>query len=245
MAILQDNMQPAVPTAAQPDTAAAPADQGGQGAKLPAPNPEIMSPVVQAHVPQLEQMRKLLDGKTGQAYDRVLTAGMKMLYSPQTAETVHKLIFDKDIPMPNKLGEGIANLLVMMDNQGNGTIPKEVLVPVGVALMFEAADYMFESGIEVTEDDLGKALELLIDGVFVGYGIDPKKMDKIVDDMGNKLGFDDTDDGKAVANMKGGDVEDAADAATEGPGDEKVEADEEAEGFNKGFADEQTARGTV
>ena len=233
MAILQDNMQ--APAQGQQ---VAPAEGGptqGEGAQLPKPNPEIMSPIIQQHTPELEKMREMLDGKLGDAYDRVLTAGMKMLYSPGTADAIHNLIFDKKIPMPNKLGEGVANLLVMMDNQGNGTIPKEVLVPVGVALLFESADYLFECGINVTEDDLGKALELMINGVFVGYGIDPKKMDEVVDDMGKKLGFEDSAEG---------DSEGAADA------DQPESAEAPAEGaedtwFKEGFANEQAARAAV
>lgn len=195
--------------------------QGGQ--QMQAPNPETMSPIVQGHMDELAKMRQLLDGKLGDAYDRVTAAGMKMMYAPENAEMIHGLIMDEQIPVANKLGEGIANLLVMMDNQGNGSIPKEILVPVGVTLLFEAADYLFEVGVEYTEDDLGKALELMIDGVFVGYGIDPKQIDKVVDDMGKKLGF-----------------EEAAESPAEGP---QGEAAEEDAAFQQGFNQEQTARG--
>ena len=150
---------------------------------MPAPNPETMSPVVLSHMDELEQMREMLDGQLGDAYDRVLTAGMKMLYAPENAEVMQKLIMDDAIPLANKLGEGVANLLVMMDNQGNGTIPKEVLAPVGIALLFEATDYLFELGIEASEDDLGEAIELMITGLFTGFGIDPKMIDKVIDEM--------------------------------------------------------------
>lgn len=190
--------QPQAPVVAgaQPETP----QQGAQG-QLPTPNPDILSPIVQAHMDELEQMRNLLDGKLGDAYDRVLTAGMKMMYSADNSAMMQQIIMDEEIPIANKLGEGIANLLVMMDNQGNGTIPKEVLVPVGVALMFEAADYLFEVGIEFTEKDLGDGLELLIRAVLIGYNIDPSKLDDVVDDMGKKLGFDETEQGKQVAAM--------------------------------------------
>lgn len=195
-----------------------------QQGQMQAPNPEIMSPVVQAHMGELEQMQALLDGKLGDAYDRVTTAGMKMLYAPENAEMIQGLILNDEVPVPNKLGEGIANLLVMMDNQGNGTIPKEILVPVGVTLMFEAADYLFEVGIDVTEEDLGAALELMINGVFVGYGIDPAKIEQVIDDMGKKLGFEE------------GSGAPAAEPA--------APADEEA-AFEQGFKDEQAARGQM
>ena len=198
----------------------APAPQGA----MPPPNPETMSPVVMNHMDELEQMASMMDGKLGDAYDRVLTAGMKMLYSKDSAQVISDLIESEEVPMANKLGEGIANLLVIMDNQGNGTIPKEVLIPVGVALMFEAADYLYEVGVEVTEDDLGKALELLINGVFTGYGIDPAKMEQVIDDMGKKLGFE----------------EGAEEELEEGETASEEVAETEEAAFEQGFKAEQT-----
>lgn len=197
--------------------------QAAQAGQMQAPNPETMSPIIQGHMDELAKMRQLLDGKLGDAYDRVTAAGMKMMYAPDNAEMIQGLIMDEGVPVANKLGEGVANLLVMMDNQGNGSIPKEVLVPVGVTLMFEAADYLFEVGVEFTEEDLGNALELMINGVFVGYGIDPAQIDKVVDDMGKKLGFE----------------EPAAEETAEAP------AVEEDAAFNQGFSQEQTARGQM
>lgn len=194
-----------------------------QQGQMQAPNPEIMSPVIQAHIPELEQMQALLEGKLGDAYERVVTAGMKMMYAPENAEMIQGLILNDEIPVANKLGEGIANLLIMMDNQGNGTIPKEILIPVGVTLMFEAADYLYEVGIEVTEEDLGKGLEIMIEDVFVGYGIDPAQMEKVIDDMGKKLGFEG----------------EAAEAEIPGP-----DVGEEA-AFEQGFQAEQAARGRM
>lgn len=225
-----DPMQQAQPAA----PGAAPAPQGG--GNMPAPNPEIMSPIVASHMDELNQMAELMDGKMGDAYDRVVTAGMKMLYSPDNAKMMQEIITNEDVPIANKLGEGIANLLVMMDNTGNGTIPKEVLVPAGVALMFEAADYLFEIGVEFTEDDLGQALELLVKGIFVGYGIDPAKMDKIVDDMGKKLGFEETEEGGDVADMPG-----KAEAETgEAPEGEKgIEPMDEEAAMQQGFKEER------
>lgn len=210
---MEQPMQPAAP--------AAPAEQGG----MPAPNPEIMSPVVSAHMDELEAMTQMMDGQLGDAYDRVLTAGMKMMYSPQSAEVMQKLIMDDNVPLPNKLGEGVANLLVMMDNQGNGTIPKEVLAPVGIALLFEATDYLFELGIEATEEDLGNAIELMITGLFTGFGIDMDTVDKIVDDMGKKLGFDESKMGE-----------------TESPEEDAAEGGTEESAFEKSFAEEQALR---
>lgn len=222
------------PPAGSP-AATAPASQGGAG-NMPPPNPEIMSPIVASHMDELEQMAAMMDGKMGDAYDRVVTAGMKMLYSPENAQMMQEIIGNDELPVANKLGEGIANLLVMMDNTGNGTIPKEIMVPAGVALMFEAADYLFEIGVEITENDLGQALELLIKGVFVGYGIDPAKMDKIIDDMGEKLGFADTDQGKQVDAMSGEEVAETGEAPA---GESGIEPLDEEAAMQQGFKEDR------
>ncbi len=196
-----------------------PAGQPSSAAEMPPPNPEIMSPVVSAHMDELGQMTSLMDPKMADAYDRVLQAAMKMLYSKDNAEMMQQIILDDNVPIENKLGEGIANLLIMMDNTGNGTIPKEVIVPVGIAVMFEAADYLFELDFKVTEDELGKALELLIEGVLVGYGMDPKQVMAVVDDMGGKLGFDESKLGKEEKDAEAAeptpDAETSEDAAME------------------------------
>ena len=209
---MEQPMQPSAPSAPA-------APQQGQ---LPAPNPETMSPIVLSHMDELERMTQMLDGQLGDAYDRVLTAGMKMLYAAENAEVMQKLIMDDAVPLPNKLGEGVGNLLVMMDNQGNGTIPKEVLFPVGVALLFEATDYLFELGIEATEKDLGDAMELMLTTLFTGFGIDMKMMDKVIDDMGAKLGFEEGE--------------------TESPEEDAAEGGTEEDAFEKSFAEEQAAR---
>ena len=89
----QTQMQSQVPA-----QGGAPAAGGQQ--QMQAPNPETMSPIVQGHMDELAQMRKLMDPKQADAYDRVTAAGMKMMYSPDNAEMIHGLIMDD--PMAQK-----------------------------------------------------------------------------------------------------------------------------------------------
>ena len=212
MSILEQSLQnsgaaagPAVAGAA--DALAQPTPQGaaptpaGAGT-LPPPNPEIVCPAVRAHIDDVENMRKLMSEQQRSAFDRVVAAGKKVLYSKESAEMVQGLMMDDDIPIRNKLGEGVANLLVMMDNQANGSIPKDTLIPAGVALMFEAADYMFECGFDVSEKDLADSMETLVYGVFQGYQIPPEKVDQVIDDIGKKMGFEEGDADKVMNKVK-------------------------------------------
>lgn len=231
MPILQDSMQN--PQAGAPAPAAAPA--GGQ--QLPPPNPETTSPLVKAHEDEQANMVTVMPPEMRDAYQRVVVAGKKMMYAPETAEAIHGIILDDKIPMANKLGEGVANLVVMMDNQGNGTIPKDVLVPVGVTLMFEAADYLFEVGMEVTEKDLSDAMELMVYSIFEAYGVPQAEVDKIIDKLMGDLDLDDETKEKLVGGVKEREAEDmeAAEEAVEGPAGEEAE-------FNASFDAEQAKR---
>lgn len=213
MSILEQSMQnsgaapgPAVAEAsgvlAQPAPQGAAPAPAGAGA-LPAPNPEIVCPAVKAHMDDVENMRKLMSPEQLSAFDRVVAAGKKVLYSKESAEMVQGLMMDDEIPIRNKLGEGVANLLVMMDNQANGSIPKETMIPAGVAILFEAADYMFECGFDVSEKDLADAMETMVYGVFQGYQIPPEKVDEVIDDIGKKMGFEEGDADKVMEKVEG------------------------------------------
>ena len=192
----------------------------------------------------VENMRGFMDEKQRNAFDRVVVAGKKMLYAPESAQVVQSLMMDDQIPMANKLGEGIANLMVMMDNQGNGTIPKEIMIPAGIVVMFEAADYAFEVGFEISEKDLADALEKLIYGIYAGYQIPAEKVDEVIDTLAGKLGFKEGDaekamdkveevqeEGKVREPIPGGD--NPQEEAAEGPAGDNAEEEAFEQGFNQ------------
>jgi len=197
---------------------------------MPPPNPENTSPLVIAHADELDEMVQIMSPEQRSAYSRVLKAGMTMMYSPETRGAMNEIILDKSIPMANKMGEGIANLVVMLDNEGNGTIPKDVLIPVGIALLFEVADYLFEVGMEVTEKDLSDGMEFMVYGIYEGYGIPSEEVDAMVDRMSKKL------------DLESNAAEEAAESDKVEPAAPPTAKDEEAE-FEAGFAEEQQKRG--
>ena len=245
MPILKDSMQNAQAGVPDPVMAAASSPQNldqataAPAGNLPPPNPATTSPLVKAHEDELANMVRIMPPKMADAYQRVLVAGKKMMYAPETAEAIHGLILDDEVPMKNKLGEGVANLLVMMDNQGNGTIPKDVLIPVGVSLLFEAVDYMFECGIEVSEQDLSDGMEIMVYGVYKAYNIPEEKVDQVIDDLMGKLDLTDEQKQK-FADTKKAEGEEDMEAAEEELG-ETPEA--EAAEFEQGFAADQNKRG--
>ena len=248
MPILQDSMQNAQAGVPAPAATAATAPQNIPGAPA-APVPMAWAAFTRRLVTTcctcvaLANMVTVMPPEMRDAYQRVVVAGKKMMYAPETAEAIHGIILDDKIPMANKLGEGVANLVVMMDNQGNGTIPKDVLVPVGVTLMFEAADYLFEVGMEVTEKDLSDAMEMMVYSIFEAYGVPQAEVDKIIDKLMGDLDLDNETKEKLVGGVKEPEAEDMEAAEAETAAQETAEgpAGEEAE-FNASFDAEQAKR---
>lgn len=232
MPILQDNIDP---TAGQPQATMPPEGVGAPaapevpGGALPQPNPQVTCPAVKAHMQGLDAMRAKMNPKQGDAYDRVVMAGKRTLYAEQTAPLIKKMLEVEDSSLGEKLGQSVAGLMVMMDNQANGAMPKEIMVPAGVAILFEAGDYLFEIGEDVSEEVLGDGLEAMIYSIYDAFKIPPEQVDKAISALADKLGF--KDEGNAMDKIE--DAQDEGVIRQPIPAEDAAAAEEE--GFQQGF----------
>ena len=137
------------------------------------------------HGAELQKMRSNMPPKMRNAFDRVVLAGQRIMYGKETKQVVEQFL-SHDMPVANKLGEGVANLVVMIDNKANGAIPKDVLIPAGTVLLFDAADFLKQTGETISAQDIGKAYELMFYGIFEAYGGKPEQVDAVFDKMGQE-----------------------------------------------------------
>lgn len=135
------------------------------------------------HSKELAKMVSAMPPKMRTAFEKVVLAGKKVLYSKETQSVVSRFL-DADMPVANKLGEGIANLVVMLDNKSNGAIPKDVMIPAATVLLFDAADFLKQTGEKITAADIGKAYELMFYGIYMAYGMQPEQVDQVFEKMG-------------------------------------------------------------
>lgn len=121
-----------------------------------------------------------------EAYERVVIAGMKVMFSKES----HKLMLDelqKEGPMGQKLGTGIAGLMLLLVKESNGTLPPEVIVPAGINLLTRAADFIRKSKIEkITNGDIGEAMEVFISTILEKFGVDPAQMADMLNQYSNE-----------------------------------------------------------
>ena len=105
----------------------------------------------------------------------VVVAGMKIMFSDQTHAQVMQQI-EQPGPMPQKLGTGVAGLMAMLFKESNRSIAPQLLIPAGVVLMAHAADFLNKSGMAVSPQDFGAAMQIMVETLLRAFKVDPGKV---------------------------------------------------------------------
>lgn len=110
------------------------------------------------------------------AYERVVVAGMKVMFSKETNKYVLSAIEGQG-SNAEKLGGGVAELLIMLFAQSNKTMPPQIIIPAGTELVVQAADFVKKAGLmQVTNQDIGDGIQVMISLVMKAFGADPQKL---------------------------------------------------------------------
>lgn len=95
------------------------------------------------------------------AFERVILAGMKVMYSPETEDLVAQTL-EGDGEMWKKIGEGVAGLMMLLDKQSGKGIPQDVMIPAAIELVNEAASHLQTIGQNVTPEDIKTATQYVV-----------------------------------------------------------------------------------
>lgn len=111
-----------------------------------------------------------------QSYDKIVLAGMKVLFSKETHAQMMKGVPEA----PDKLQfavEGIIGLLGILYKESRNTMPIGPMIFAGQSLLMEALDFMEQTGmIEVTPDTLSQATQSYIETLLPKLGLPADKM---------------------------------------------------------------------
>lgn len=120
-----------------------------------------------------------------EAYERVVIAGMKVMFDQNTHRAMLREI-TKPGPMGDKLGQGVAGLLLMLVKEGNNTMPPAVLIPAGLELIMQAVDFVRRAELgTVTNEDIGRAAEVMITTLMGKFGADPARLEQVLNQFDN------------------------------------------------------------
>lgn len=124
-----------------------------------------------------------------EAYERVVLAGMKLLFSKETNKAAVQLMQEQDGDLAERLGKSIAGLLAEMFRKSNNTMPPQVIIPAGVELLMQAADFIRKSGLEpINNQVIGDAMDVMVTTVLQMFKLDPGKIVQFADRQGQTTG---------------------------------------------------------
>ena len=121
-----------------------------------------------------------------EAYERVVIAGMKVMFSKESHKFMLKEL-QREGPMDQRLGKGIAGLMLLLVKESNNTIPPEVIIPAGMKLMMEAVDFMRETDLgQPTNAEIGSGMQIMISTILEKFGVAPDKMEQMLNQYSNE-----------------------------------------------------------
>jgi hypothetical protein len=107
-------------------------------------------------------MNQPIDPKLADAYKRVTLAGIKLMYDPKMAKYFDQGLKSGGNPV-DILATNVAGILRIIDDRTGMNVPKQVLIPAGVAIMQELVNFVKEAGLfEVNEQVAQEALQKMV-----------------------------------------------------------------------------------
>jgi hypothetical protein len=144
----------------------------------PGNNSEINANVIKQNIQMPPELQE--------AYERVVIAGMKVMFSKESHDFMLRQL-QQGGTLGEKLGKGVAGLLLVLFKQSNETIPPQVIIPAGVELVAQAADFLKEAGMEKpTNDDIGQGIEIMINTILQKFGVSPDQMQQMLNQYSNQ-----------------------------------------------------------
>lgn len=116
-------------------------------------------------------LRENVPPKYRNAYDRVVVAGMKLLFDKSINRKIMAGI-DSKRPPDDLISDGVASLLLMLVKQSKGTIPQQIIIPAGVDLALQFTEFLQRTEtVDVDEQMLASAMQKMIFKVFEAFGV--------------------------------------------------------------------------
>lgn len=117
-----------------------------------------------------------------EAYEKVVAAGMTVMFSKESNKAAIDSIRNQQGPIAQRLGMSIAGLLGMIIKESNNTIPPQVIIPAGVELLIQAADFLRKTKTEeINNQVIGDAMDVMITAVLKAANLDVSKIVGFID----------------------------------------------------------------
>lgn len=107
---------------------------------------------------------------------RMVLAGKKIMFDESTFHLLADVLKSKEGDLVQKIGTGITGLMALLIQESKNSLPGELIIPAGMVLVAEAADFLVQSGEALTDKDVADAIQVFIHVVLNQTGMDGDKM---------------------------------------------------------------------
>lgn len=140
--------------------------------------------------PKLQQIRQQHEAKLKQAvpqlfdeYMKIVVAGMKILYSPETHELALQGL--QKITSPESVVplvvDGISSIILLIYKESQGKMSIPMSIPAAVTLAsYALGDIEKAKGFPMTDELIGKTIHALTQKMFALYKLSPEKVQGVV-----------------------------------------------------------------
>jgi hypothetical protein len=125
--------------------------------------------------PEFIQSSLHLNPTQKQQLQRIVVAGMKIMFSQQSHGMLLKQL-EGPGTIDQKLGQGVAGLMALLAHESKNSLPPNLLIPAGMVLLAHAADFLRKSGQTITDQEIGAAINVMVNALLHAVGIDPEKV---------------------------------------------------------------------
>ena len=108
-------------------------------------------------------------------YERVITAGKKIMYSPVMDDQITQLLKAPGT-VGHKLGTGATALVALMIQQSNHTMPGQLIIPAATELLVWFAQYLRSAGLKVSDNDIAEGMSEMVAQIMQAAGLSPDKL---------------------------------------------------------------------
>ena len=119
-----------------------------------------------------------------QAYEKVVLAGMSVLYDDKTRDKVLTAIKSGGDDPAKALAKMAQMIITQLDEKSKGTIPETVLLPAAAEILEHTAELAQVAGIAQVDDaTLGQAGQHLVWALGEQYGVDEEELMALVESL--------------------------------------------------------------
>jgi hypothetical protein len=115
------------------------------------------------------------------AYERVVMAGMKVLYDNSTHPGIMNMLTKSASDPAKALADTVSMIMLQLDKKSGGKIPEMVILPAAAELLGDVAELASKAGVfTVDENTATKAMQLMVMSLAENYGVQPEDVQALM-----------------------------------------------------------------